>query len=184
MRVGSPTSPGAANETKIALDGDGLRPPTGGPCPRVGTAVRRRIAFAPDSWWKRLAAGEAQLLEHGHITGNVALTNVPAGHDRRRFFRDTFFAAEDWHIDPDDPETEIAEIEAFVEIDDRALGPHVLELVFREHRKTRGRATTVMRLGPDVRAQMRAKRVTGWYFLVERSGLGAYRVRITPRRPV
>jgi hypothetical protein len=154
------------------------------PTPQISTAVRRRIATAPDSWWKRLGAGEAQHPEHGHITGNIALTNVPSGQDRVRFFRDIFFAGENWRTNPDDPQTEIAEIEADVEIDDRALGRHALELVFRAYRQERSRATTVMRLDTDVREQMRARRVTGWYFLVERAGLGVYGLRITPRQPM
>lgn len=134
-----------------------MPPPADKPARRIGAAARRKIAFAPDSWWKRLAASEAQRLEQGHVTGNIALTG--------------------------DPETELAEFQANVEIGGPCARPPRARLVFRAYRADRGRATTVMRLGPNVRAAMRARRVLGWFFIVERSGLGAYRVRITPRRP-
>lgn len=150
---------------------------------KLNATSRARTAIAPDSWFKQLGAGEAQQLEQGHVTGNIALTNVPKNQDRARFFRDTFFAGENWRVDPIDPDTEIAEVQAVVEVGRRQLGTHRLELVFREYRSERGRATTVVRLDADVRAQMRASRVTGWYLLIERRGLGAYRLRVLSRRP-
>jgi len=33
------------------------------------------MALAPDSWWKRLGAGEAQRLPAGNVTGVVRLTS-------------------------------------------------------------------------------------------------------------
>jgi hypothetical protein len=157
------------------------RPVSGRP---IGRSVRRKVAISPDSWWKRLGAGEAQHLERGHVTGNVALTNVPAGQDRARFFRDTFFAAERWVTDPSDPRTELASLDVQCELDGRALGQHRVELLFRAYRNERGRATTVMRLSQDLRAHMRARDVTGWYLLVDRSSLGSYRLTVISTEPV
>jgi PLD-like domain len=169
--------------SSIAKRSRPIRPSTPVKGRSIGTAARQKIAISPDSWWKRLGAGEAQRLERGHVTGNVALTNVPAGQDRARFFRDVFFATERWQTGPADPRTELASLHVQVELDGRALGAHPVELLFRAYRSDRGRATTVMRLSPALRAHMRARDITGWYLLLERSSLGRYRLTIAPAQP-
>lgn len=169
--------------SSIAKRSRPIRPSTPVTRQPIRTSARQKIALSPDSWWKRLGAGEAQRLERGHVTGNIALTNVPEGQDRARFFRDIFFAAERWRTDPADARTELASFDVEVELDGRALGDHPVELVFRGYRSERGRATTVMRLAPDLRAQMRVRDITGWYLLLDRSSLGRYRLTIAPTQP-
>ena len=160
--------------------------PVGGPSGgrRIGSRTRRRLATAPDTWWKRLGAGDAQHPPIGHPTGNVALTDVPEGYDRATFFRQLFFAAEDWEVTvrSRDRRTEVATILADVEIGGSDLGRHDLTLVFRPYRSRRGRATTVMRW-EALMSELRARNVGGWFLLIERGDDRAYRVRITPDQP-
>jgi hypothetical protein len=158
-------------------------PVAGDPARRRNPTNRsRRLATAPDSWWKPLGAGDAQHPEVGNPTGNVALTRVPPGHDRTRFFRDVFFGNEPWERERTARRSDIARITAEVEIDEDQLGTYEFELVFRQYRMTRGRATTVLRWG-ELLGDLEARNVTGWYLLIERGDAGIYRLRLTPTEP-
>lgn len=163
------------------------RPAPVGPRPsrrRLPSRDRRRLATAPDSWWKPLGAGDAQHPRKGNITGNVALTHIPQGQDRTTFFREVFFATENWRAitESDGKQTELAVIAADVEMSGHELGRHHLTLVFRPYRRPRGRATTVLRW-ESVLPELRARNVTDWYLLIERGDDGAYRLRFTPTEP-
>jgi hypothetical protein len=108
---------------------------------------------------------------------------VPAGQDRARFFRDVFFGAENWQERTQDGRrTETATISTDIEIGDDNLGSHELTLVFRLDRQARGRATTVLRWGPLLPV-LQARDVTDWYLIIERGGIGAYRLRLTQTEP-
>lgn len=160
-------------------------PVAGDPARRqTSSGKSRKLATAPDSWWKPLGAGDAQRPEVGNPTGNVALTHAPPGYDRTRFFRDVFFGKEEWRrVQVDGKRSELAAINVEVEIGADQLGNHKLELVFRQYRMTRGRATTVLRWG-DLLEDLRAREITDWYLLIERGDAGSYRLRITPTEPV
>lgn len=151
---------------------------------RLPSRTRRRLATAPDSWWKPLGAGDAQHPPAGNATGNVALTHAPQGHDRATFFREVFFAAEDWRPTTSDGsrQSELAVIAADVEIRGEDRGRYNLTLVFRPYRSRRGRATTVLRW-EALLPELRARDLTGWYLLIERGDEGAYRLRFTPNKP-
>lgn len=151
---------------------------------RLSGRTRRLLATAPDSWWKRLGAGEAQHLPLGNTTGNVALTNVPRSQDRATFFRKIFFGAESWRRKTEGGKTsEFATISAEVEIGGEFLGVHRLTVVYRLYRRDRGRATTVLRWGESLLEELRARDVTGWHLLLERADAGLYRLRVTPDKP-
>jgi hypothetical protein len=151
---------------------------------RISRRMRRRLATAPDSWWKQLQRGDAQQLRVGHTTGNVALTHIPQGQDQGMFFRRVFFGAERWRRMPDENgrQTELATIVADVEIGTEDLGRHELTVVFRPYRRARGRATTVLRWG-TLLSELHSRDVTDWYLLIERGDVGAYRLRLTPDQP-
>jgi hypothetical protein len=150
---------------------------------RLTSRKSRRLATAPDSWWKPLGAGDAQHPEVGNPTGNVALTNTPPGQDRTRFFREVFFGKEDWRrVTVDGKRSELATITAAVEFADEQLGTYSFELVFRQYRMSRGRATTVLRWG-DLLEELKRRDVTDWYLLIERGDAGMYRLRFTPTEP-
>jgi HKD family nuclease len=153
---------------------------------RVSSRAQRRLATSPDSWWKRLGAGDAQHPPAGHPTGNVGLTDVPLGHDRITFFRNVFFAAARWRSTTDGTgrRTELATIAADVEIGRRKLGLYHLVVVFRPYRSRRGRVTTVLRWGEALLPELRARDLTGWYLLIERGDAGIYRLRVIRNEPV
>lgn len=151
---------------------------------RVASRTRRRLATAPDSWWKRLGAGDAQRPPSGNQTGNVTLTDVPYEQDRATFFRRVFFGAESWSRRVEGGKTtELATIAAEVAIGGDELGSQDLTVVYRPYRAARGRATTVLRWGETILGELRTRDVTGWYLLIERADIGTYRVRVTPQEP-
>lgn len=151
---------------------------------RVTSSTRRRLATARDTWWKRLEAGDAQRPPTGNPTGNVALVPVPADQDRETFFRRVFFGAEAWRSEVSGGRrTEFAEIDADVSIGNRQLGHHRLTIMYRSYRRTRGRATTVLRWGDVLLGELHVRDVTGWYLLIERADLRTYRLRIIKQRP-
>ena len=151
---------------------------------RVSKRTRRGLATARDSWSKPLGAADAQQLQHGHPTGYVELTHVPRDQDPATFFRTVFFAGERWlQGSGPGPPTQTATIEADVEMDGHRLGGHRLVVAYRPHRRARGRATTVLRWGEALLAELRRRNASGGYILIERADLGAYRIRITPDEP-
>jgi len=151
---------------------------------RVPKRTRRGLATAPDSWGKPLGTADAQQLAYGHPTGYVELTHVPRDQDAATFFRTVFFAGERWRRGSGPGKaTETATIEADVEIDGHRLGSHRLVVAYRPHRRERGRATTVLRWGDALLAELRRRDVSGRYILIERADLGAYRIQITPDEP-
>lgn len=151
---------------------------------RVPSGKRRRLATAPDSWWKQLGAGDAQHPLAGNPTGNVALTDIPRDQDRATFFRNSFFAAETWRRkDEGGRRTEMVTIDALIEIGPDSLGRQRLTVVYRPYRRQRGRATTVLRWGETLLEELRRRDVTGWYLLIDRANVGNYRLRITPQEP-
>lgn len=151
----------------------------------VSRTQRRRIATSPDSWWKPMEAGDAQHPRVGHPTGNVALTRVPLGQDRVSYFRKVFFAEETWYRTVDgDRVTEIARARFRVAIDDRDMGEHQLEIVWRTYRQTRGRATTVLRWGDQLMKVMRRRDLSGSYLLIEKGSGGLHRLRVLKTEPV
>lgn len=147
--------------------------------------TRRRFATAPNSWWKPLGAGDAQHPRYGKPTGNVALTHVPRDQDRITYFRKVFFGAERWRSEyQSGKRSELATINAEIEIDADRLGRHAITLVYRPYRRERGRATTVLRWGESLLEELRNRDVTGWHLLIERADPGSYCLRVTPRQPV
>jgi len=157
---------------------------TGPPRRQVSSRARRRLATTPDSWWKRLGAGDAQHLPAGHATGYAELTHVPADQDRATFFRKVFFGAEAWRSSlRGGRRAELADIQAEVAIGDVDLGRHTMTIAHRPYRKARGRATTVLRWGETLRKELHDRDVTGWYLLIERADVRTYRLRITPHQP-
>lgn len=150
----------------------------------LSSQARKRLAVGPDSWWKPLGAGDAQHPLAGNATGNAALTHVPADQDRATFFRNVLFGAETWRRNvTGGKRTELADVEAEVTIGDAELGRHIVTIVYRPYRQARGRATTVLRWGETLLRELHACNVSGWYLLIERADVRAYRLRITPQRP-
>jgi hypothetical protein len=151
---------------------------------RISSRARRRLATSADTWSKPLGAGDAQHPLVGNATGNVALTHIPPGHDQGTFFREEFFGAENWRRMPDEngKRTELATITADVEIGGDKLGRYELTAVYRPYRRARGRATTVLRW-EELLPELRLRDVTDWYLLIERGGIGLYRLRLTPKEP-
>ena len=118
------------------------------------------------------------------MTGVVRLTPPRNVADRGRFFDRVFFADEAWRParDSRDNPIRVADVLFGVELGERSLGPLELELVYAAHREVRSRATTNLHLGA-LAAELRRVDARGWYLLIER-GVGAYRLVITPQRPL
>lgn len=177
---GSPLFPGSSVEKRRAT----FARRAGTRSKRVPTRIAAAMAVAPDSWAKQLGAGEAQHPRKGHRTGVVRLTPPRKRTDRATFFRDVFFADEDWRSDRDrrgNP-TEVAEPVFEAEVDGRSLGTHALKVVYAAHRDKRGRATTVLHWG-GLRGELRARDRSGSWLLIER-GAGTHRLSIQRTRPV
>jgi hypothetical protein len=169
-----------------AVQKRGTPAPTRSKVPRrqVPSSTRRRLATARDTWWKRLEAGDAQHPPTGHRTGNVALTNVPPDQDRKTFFRRVFFGAETWHREiHGGKRSELTHIDVEVSIGRRNLGQHRLTVVYRAYRAERGRATTILRWGDQLLAELERRELTGWYLLIERADLQTYRLRVIKQTP-
>jgi hypothetical protein len=151
------------------------------PVPRK---TRRRIATAPDSWWKQLGAGDAQRPQTGHPTGNITLTQVPRGQDREKFFRTVFFGGERWRRSGvGRMRTESIMIDTHILIGRRDLGQQLLTVIYRPYRGEHGRATTVLRWGESLLKELHEHDVAGWYLLIERADMRTYRLSITPNQP-
>lgn len=150
----------------------------------VSRRKRRRLALAPDAWWKQLSAGDAQHPPVGNPTGNVTLVGVPTGYERNTYFRRVFFGAERWRTQQIDGKTsELATICAEVEIGSDRLGECELTVLYRAYRSERGRATTVLRWGETLLAELDRRDLTGAYLLIERADLRTYRLRVVDRQP-
>lgn len=146
--------------------------------------ARRRLAAAPDTWWKALSDGDAQRPLAGNPTGNVTLVGVPPGYDRIAYFRKVFFGGERWRADVErGKQSEFATIRAEVEIEGESLGWHDLTVVYREYRKVRGRATTVLRWGDRLLVELQARDLRNRYLLIERADVRTYRLRVLKREP-
>jgi HKD family nuclease len=159
-------------------------PTRSGATTALSDRTRKRIATAPDSWWKQLGAGDAQRPPAGHRTGNVTLTGVPLGQDRETFFRAVLLGGERWRRRGAGAQrTESVAVNAQVLIGSRNLGIQPLTVVYRPYRGEHGRATTVLRWGEDLRAEFAKRDLTGWYVLIERAEIGAYRLSITHAKP-
>jgi HKD family nuclease len=151
---------------------------------RIRRRTRRRVAMAPDSWWKQLGAGDAQHPPTGHRTGNITLTQVPPGQDRERFFRSVFFGVERWRRSgAGSNRTESITIDTHVVIGRKDLGRQMLTVIYRPYRGEHGRATTVLRWGDSLRAELAKRDLTDWYAILERADIGSYRLRLTPKKP-
>jgi HKD family nuclease len=154
------------------------------PARPLTSQTRRRIAVAPDCWWKQLGAGDAQRPPAGHRTGNITLTGVPPGQDRETFFRNVFFGGERWRSSGAGAKcTDSVTISAQVLIGNRDLGARQLTIIYRSYRAEHGRATTVLRWGEDLRAELTKRDLTGWFVLLERAEIGAYRLCLTRAKP-
>lgn len=114
----------------------------------------------------------------------MTLVGAPDGYDRNTYFRNVLFGAERWRPQVQaGRRSEFATIGATVEFGTDRLGDHALTVVYRAYRQERGRATTVLRWGEALLADLEHRDLRNRYLVIERADVRAYRLRVIDRQP-
>lgn len=159
---------------------DRPRRPSPGKNGHVPASARAALAVTPDRWFKKFTKGDAQHPSIGNHTGNVTLTDIPAGWDRARFFREDFFRAIDWKRSGE--RTEIAKLTVLATLPGGNPRTAEVELVYRSYRAERGRATTVLRWG-ELLEYVKNGRFDDHFLILTRVAPGQFDLEISPDSP-
>lgn len=144
----------------------------------AGSQVARR-------WFKKLPNSDAQQPQTGNPTGALRLTKAGHDIDWRTYFRQVFFAGQNWqstqsqHGQPLD----YANVTFDVVVDGHDLGKHTLRVDHAPHRE-QGQANvpTDLKWG-SLAPTLLATDYHDYWVVLERFNTGAYRLEITPLDP-